>query len=162
LTFELDDAQKLVNQGDLMGARQLLVKMCLNHPNDPLLNYRCACVHDSLGMEEDARPYYENAIRLGLQGECLEGAFIGLGSTYRLLGEHAKSIEVLLEGSRQFPNSRVMKVFEAMALHESGKHNLAVALLLHCIAERPGDQSIALYSRAIQEYAQAYGSLSTL
>jgi tetratricopeptide (TPR) repeat protein len=156
LSSQFDEAHTLVQMGDLEGARQVLVKLCYDHPTDALLNYRCASIHDNLGMEADARPYYERAIRLGLQGENLEGAFLGLGSTYRCIGEYAKSIEVLIEGSRQFPHNLAMKVFEAMALHESGKHNLATALLLHCLVEKPGDESIARYSKAIQYYSQQY------
>ena len=158
----IEEEQKALNMiraGDWAGARPILVKLCKENPENASLHYRAACAHDTLGLEKEAVPFYEAALRLGLTGDELEGAYVGLGSTYRLLGEFSKSIEVLLEGSNKFPDSQCMKVFEAMTLHESGRHNLAVAMLLHCIADKPGDRSVALYRRAIQQYAAEFGKV---
>ncbi|MBS1954533.1 MAG: tetratricopeptide repeat protein [Cyanobacteria bacterium SZAS-4] len=156
---EEKDALQLITAGDLAGARPILVDLCKKQPENASLHYRTACVHDNLGFEREAVPFYETALRLGLVGDELEGAYVGLGSTYRLLGQFTKSIDVLLEGSKKFPNSQVMKIFEAMTLHESGRHNLAVAMLLHCAADKPGDRSVGLYRRAIQQYAMEYGKV---
>lgn len=153
-------ASQMIVAGDLAGARPILVQLCKTNPMSGSLHYRAACVHDGLGLEREALQYYQTAFKFGLKGEELEGAYVGLGSTYRVLGEYAKSIEVLLEGSKKFPNSQCMKIFEAMALHESGRHNLAVAMLLHCVADKPGDPSVAIYRRAIQQYASEYGKVS--
>ncbi|HEY9678262.1 MAG TPA: tetratricopeptide repeat protein [Drouetiella sp.] len=154
---EFEQAQNMRRSGDLEGARKILVRLCEQHPNVSKLQYSCAAVHDNLGLEKEAVPYYETALRLGgLQGPDLAGCYIGLGSTYRLLGEYKKSMEVLLEGSRAFPTTLALKVFEAMTLHEDGKHNLAIGLLIHCLIEKPGDPSITDYSRALLQYAQEY------
>ena len=158
-SLEEEKANKMIVAGDLAGARPILIRLCKDNPENASLQYRAACVHDGLGLEKEALPFYEAAFHLGLQGEELEGAYVGLGSTYRVLGQFAKSIAVLLEGSKKFPNSQCMKIFEAMTLHESGRHNLAVAMLLHCVADKPGDPSVALYRRAIQQYAAEYGKV---
>ncbi len=160
LVEEQQRALNMIAAGDWEGARPILVKLCQEYPEDASLQYRTACAHDTLGLEKEAVPFYEAAIRLGLAGEELQGAYVGLGSTYRLLGEFAKSIEVLLAGSQKFPNSQVLKIFEAMTLHESGRHNLAVAMLLHCVADKPGDHTVALYRRAIQQYGAEFGTVS--
>lgn len=152
-------ALELIAAGDLAAARPILVKLCNENPENASLHYRAACIHDNLGLEKEAVPFYETAIRLGLVADELEGAYVGLGSTYRLLGQFAKSIDVLLEGSKNFPDSQVMKIFEAMTLHESGRHNLAIAMLLHCAADKPADRSVGLYRRAIQQYAVEYGKV---
>lgn len=68
-------------------------------------------IHDVMGLETEAMPYYEQAIANGLEGESLCGAYIGLGSTYRCIGEYDKAITVLETGLQQFPDNDVMKVF---------------------------------------------------
>ncbi len=158
-SLEEEKANKMIVAGDLAGARPILIELCKENPRNASLQYRAACVHDGLGFEKEAIPFYEEALRLGLRGEELEGAYVGLGSTYRVLGQYSKSIEILLKGSEKFPNSQCFKIFEAMALHESGRHNLAVAMLLHCVADKPGDPSVGLYRRAIQQYASEYGKI---
>lgn len=158
-SLEEEKANEMIVAGDLAGARPILIHLCKINPENASLQYRAACVHDGLGLEKEALPFYETAMRLGLTGDELEGAYVGLGSTYRVLGQFSQSIKVLLEGSQKFPNSQCMKIFEAMTLHESGRHNLAVAMLLHCVADKPGDPSVALYRRAIQQYATEYGKV---
>ncbi len=158
-SLEEEKANKMIVAGDLAGARPILIQLCKINPKNASLQYRAACVHDGLGLEKEALPFYEAAFQLGLNGEELEGAYVGLGSTYRVLGQFSKSIEVLLEGSKKFPNSQCMKIFEAMTLHESGRHNLAVAMLLHCVADKPGDPSLGLYRRALQQYATEYAKV---
>lgn len=157
---EEEKANNMIVAGDLAGARPILIKLCDENPDNASFQYRAACVHDGLGLEAEAVPFYVAAFRLGLTGEELLGAYVGLGSTYRLLGQFSKSIEVLLEGSQKFPDNQCLKIFEAMTLHESGRHNLAVAMLLHCAADKPGDQSVAMYRRAIQQYAEDFGKVS--
>ncbi|MBS2003104.1 MAG: tetratricopeptide repeat protein [Cyanobacteria bacterium SZAS LIN-5] len=160
ISAEEQKANQMIIAGDLAGARPILVQLCVDNPDNATYQYRAACVHDGLGLEKEALPYYQEAFKLGgLSNEDLEGAYVGLGSTYRVLGYFAKSAEVLIEGSKRFPNSQCMKIFEAMTLHESGRHNLAVAMLLHCVADKPGDASVALYRRAIQQYASEYGQI---
>lgn len=160
ISAEEQRANQMIVAGDLAGARPILVQLCQDNPDNATFHYRAACVHDGLGLEKEALPFYQEAFKLGgLSDEDLEGAYVGLGSTYRVLGYFGKSAEVLLEGSKKFPNSQCMKIFEAMTLHESGRHNLAVAMLLHCIADKPGDASVALYRRAIQQYASEYGKI---
>ncbi|MFN8550981.1 MAG: tetratricopeptide repeat protein [Candidatus Obscuribacterales bacterium] len=131
ISAEEQKANQMIIAGDLAGARPILVQLCVDNPDNATYQYRAACVHDGLGLEKEALPYYQEAFKLGgLSNEDLEGAYVGLGSTYRVLGYFAKSAEVLIEGSKRFPNSQCMKIFEAMTLHESGRHNLAVAMLL--------------------------------
>ncbi len=74
----------------------------------PQINYQCAWVHDLLGREHEAVPFYERAIEEGLTGEDLEGAMLGLGSTYRALGEYQRAVEALRGGTPRFPNNRAL------------------------------------------------------
>ena len=85
---ELERAVYLRENGRAEEARELLLRLMAENPGDPQLNHQCAWVHDLLGREHEAVSFYERAIEEGLTGEDLEGAMLGLGSTYRALGEY--------------------------------------------------------------------------
>ena len=103
-------------------------------------------------MESEAVPYYETAIALGLSGKDLEGALLGLGSTYRTLGEYEKSKNVFMKGMEMFPNNRAIHVFYSMTLYNLNEHNRAMALLLNCLIESTMDEEILSYKKAIHFY----------
>jgi hypothetical protein len=95
----------------------------------------------------------KRTVEEGLTGEDLEGAMLGLGSTYRALGEYGRAVETLRGGTTRSPNSRAMHVFLAMALYNTGECREAVELLLRNLAETTGDEGISAYNRAILFYA---------
>ena len=150
---ELESAIYLRENGRAEEARELLLELLAEKPDDPQINYQCAWVHDSLGREREAVPFYERAIEEGLTGEDLEGAMLGLGSTYRTLGEYQRAVEALRSGTTQFPNNRAMQVFLAIALYNTGECREAVELLLRNLAETTGDEGISAYNRALLFYA---------
>ena len=78
---------ELRNKGLYKESNLLLVDLAEICSNNAQVNYQCAWSFDVLGEEAKAVPYYEKAISLGLEDENLEGALLGLGSTYRTLGE---------------------------------------------------------------------------
>ena len=150
---ELERAVRLREAGRAEDARELLLKLVAEKPDDPQVNYQCAWAHDLLGREQEAVPFYEHAIEEGLTGEDLQGAMLGLGSTYRALGEYRKAVEALRSGTTRFPNNRAMQVFLAMALYNAGECREAVELLLRNLAETTGDPGISACKRAILFHA---------
>ena len=84
-------------------ARQLLLELHSEFPNDPQVNYQCAWIHDLLGLEHEAIPFYEKAIQTGLTGNDLKSALLGMGSTYRCIGEYHKSIDTFQHALTLFP-----------------------------------------------------------
>jgi tetratricopeptide (TPR) repeat protein len=74
-------------------ARQLLLDLRSKFPEDAQVNYQCAWVHDLLGLEREAIPFYEKAIETGLSGDDLKSALLGMGSTYRCTGEYQKRLK---------------------------------------------------------------------
>jgi tetratricopeptide (TPR) repeat protein len=144
---------RLREAGKLEEARLLALELVAEQPDDPAVNYHCAWCHDVLGLERDAVPFYERAIALGLRGEDLEGALLGLGSTYRGLGEYQNAIETLGKGAAQFPDQRSFELFLAMALYNTGAHAQAMERLLKALAETSSDASIQRYKRAILFYS---------
>ena len=90
MSEDLTRAIRLRKEGRAEEARVILLELAAERPDDPQVQYQCAWVHDSLGREREAVPFYERAIAGGLSGRDLEGAFVGLGSTYRSLGEYRR------------------------------------------------------------------------
>ncbi len=150
---ELERAVYLRENGRAGEARELLLKLAAERPDDPQVNYQCAWVHNLLGREHEAVPFYERAIEEGLTGGDLEGAMLGLGSTYRALGVYQRAVEALRSGTTRFPDNRAMQVFLAMALYNAGECREAVELLLQNLAETTGDEGISAYKRVILLYA---------
>jgi tetratricopeptide (TPR) repeat protein len=146
-------AIRLRQDGRVEESRELLLKLVAAHPDDPVVNYQCAWSHDTLGLEREAVPFYERAIAGGLLGADLAGALLGLGSTYRCLGQYQLAIDALRRGIAEFPNDRSFEVFLAMALYNAGQHAEAAERLLRALAETTADDSIRRYQRAILFYA---------
>ncbi|MEO8611532.1 MAG: tetratricopeptide repeat protein [Chloroflexota bacterium] len=134
-------------------ANALFAQLYAEKPDDPLINYHYAWLHDSLGEEAAAVPFYERAIAGGLQDADLRGAMLGLGSTYRTLGEYKKSVDLLRRGMFRFPEAGEFPVFLAMALYNTKNHAEAMELLLRVIADTADDNGIQNFQRAILFYA---------
>lgn len=135
-------------------ARTLLLALHAEFPNDPQVNYQCAWIHDLLGLEREAIPYYEKAVQTGLSGDDLKGALLGMGSTYRCIGKYQKAKETFEHALDLFPNNHEFKVFLAMTYYNFGEHARAMELLLNSIADTSKDEGIIHYQRAIRFYSE--------
>jgi tetratricopeptide (TPR) repeat protein len=159
---EMDKARSLRHSDEaacnrmLEKARQDLIHLSEIYPEHSKILYECATTHDMLGLEKEAVPYYEKAIALGtLQIEDLRGAYLGLGSTYRCIGEYEKSITILTEGISFFPDDhslKVFKVFLALAKYHVKDFEAAVQILLDILVETSTCEHIQHYSHAIRYY----------
>ena len=152
--MNVESARAMRKEGRHAEARTALVSLAAACPDDAVVQYETACVHDYLGDEAAAVPYYVAAIAAGLPDEELRGAYLGLGSTYRTLGRYADAEGVLVEGLERFPEANELKVFHAMVLHNRGHSKAAIELLLTLLAETSADPGIRGYRRAIAAYAE--------
>lgn len=153
LNKQLQQAIELREQGDADQSRNIILKLLEQNPDNAFLNYQCAWSHDVLGEERNAVPYYEKAIQLGLEEKNLEDALLGLGSTYRTLGEYEKSKSTFLKGKKLFPDNRAIQIFYAMTLYNLKEHDQAMEILLKNLAETTNDEDIQKFGRAIRFYA---------
>lgn len=149
----LINAINLREIGQYEASNQLMLKLIESYPEDPLANYHCAWSYDLLGEELKAVPYYEKAITRGLKDKDLEGALIGLGSTYRTLGRYVESKKTFLKGIELFPANNVMKTFYSMTLYNLEEHEAAMNILLQCLIDTTIDKDIESYRRAIEFYS---------
>jgi len=146
-------AVALREAGEVNEAKDVLLELQREHPEDAEVNLQCAWAHDRLGLEREAIPYYEAAIRLGLDQADRKDALLGLGSTYRTLGRYEEALSTLDRGVEEFPDDGGMKVFQAMALYNNSRGKEACELLLTLLSTTTADDTIASYRRAIEIYA---------
>ncbi|MGA4838110.1 tetratricopeptide repeat protein [Streptomyces sp. G45] len=136
-------------------ARALLVALSERHPDDVEVAYQTAWVHDTLGLEAEALPYYLRAVqRPGLSDDDRRGALLGLGSTYRTLGKYPEAVATLRDAAAEFPDDGALKAFLAMALYNTGDSHEAVSILLKLLATTSRDPAITAYRPAIEFYAE--------
>ncbi|WP_368505135.1 tetratricopeptide repeat protein [Alkalihalophilus sp. As8PL] len=150
---ELEKAIDLRKRGDHKESNELLMRLVEEFYDDALINYQCAWSFDILGEEAKAVPFYENAIKFGLSPTDLEGALLGLGSTYRTLGEYEKSKSTFLKGIELFPDNRAMQTFYSMTLYNLNEHSKAMELLLKCLIATSKDPEVSSYKKAIEFYS---------
>ncbi|MFI7707274.1 tetratricopeptide repeat protein [Nonomuraea sp. NPDC049480] len=148
---ELAQAVRLREEGKRDEARELLVDLARRHPEDAEVAYQTAWVHDQLGLETEAVPYYESALAgHGLSPEDRLGAYTGYGSTLRVLGRYEEALGAFGRGLAEFPGDPALRTFMAMALHNVGRPEEAVSTLLKVVAE---SDKAGGYRRAIEYYA---------
>lgn len=152
----LAEAVRLRRSGHLDEARVRLVALADELPADAQVAYQTAAVHDALGLESQAVPHYRRALSRpeGLSPEDRAGAVLGLGSTYRVLGEYQQAVDTLTAASAEFPENGALKAFLAMALFNVGRHHDAMELLLTLVATTSDDPNVAEYRPAIEHYAR--------
>ncbi|HVA37094.1 MAG TPA: tetratricopeptide repeat protein [Candidatus Dormibacteraeota bacterium] len=148
------EALEALESGRAEEARPAFVELLRAHPDDPQLNYYAAWAHDSLGLEREAIPFYRRALANGLTGEERASATLGLGSSLRWLGAYDEAIDVLEQGTREFPDDRALKVFLAMAYYNMAREREAMEMVLTELAESSADERIRRYRRAIEHYAR--------
>ncbi|MER6944542.1 tetratricopeptide repeat protein [Nonomuraea sp. NPDC000554] len=147
---ELEQAVRLREQGQREEARTILLELAKRHPDDAEVAYQTAWVHDALGLEAEAVPFYERALAdKGLDDRL--GAFTGLGSTLRVLGRYREALETFTRGLEEFPGDPGLRTFMAMALYNEGRAREAVGSLLKLLAE---SGQVGGYRRAVEYYAE--------
>ncbi len=150
---KLKQAEALRKNRSYQESNDILMDLIKDYPDHASIHYQCAWSFDLLGEAAKAVPFYEKAIQLGLSSQELEGALLGLGSTYRTLGDYEKSKETLLKGIEAFPNNRAIQTFYAMTLYNLNEHHKAMELLLTCLIDTTRDEQIINYKNAIAFYA---------
>jgi len=152
LKLKLSEVAELRKNKKHEEAALILRDLLETFPNDPEVNYRMACVCDYMGKESEAAPYYERALANNLS-EDRKGAFLGLGSTYRCLGEYEKSLKVFDQALSEFPSERFLQVFRSLTLFNLGRAEESVSQLLVQLLDTTSDDSIKSYERALRFYS---------
>ncbi|MBA2392817.1 MAG: tetratricopeptide repeat protein [Ktedonobacteraceae bacterium] len=148
------------DQAILEEARTLLLDLAAAYPDNAEIAFQTAVVHDNLGLEHESIPFYLQALSQGLSGPDLERAYLGLGSTYRGLGEYEKAEETLRRGVKEFPHNRALQVFLSMALYNTQHYKEAIEPLLTNLIETTADETLQYFKRPISYYASHLDEIS--
>jgi tetratricopeptide (TPR) repeat protein len=124
------------------------------HSGHPLLTFEVAGAYDTAGREADACARYEEAMRLGLEGDSLRRCLCQYGSTLRWLERYFESREVLLRARREFPDSDSVRVFLALTHNDAGHPDAAVAELLTVITNHADSTDLGRYATGLAGLAQ--------
>lgn len=116
---------------------------------DPDALYEWASVHDYLGMELDAIPFYRAALDRGLSGARRSQAIIQLASSLRNVGEPDAAIGLLREHPGDDITGDAAQAFLALALRDGGHPDEALRTALVALA-----RTLPLYRRAVEDYAK--------
>ena len=141
------------DQTMLEEARTLLLDLSATNPDDAEISFQTAVVHDNLGLERESIPFYLQSLTQGLAGPDLERALMGLGSTYRGLGEYQQAAETLRRGAREFPDNRAIQIFLAMTLYNLQDYKEAMELVLTNLLETTSDEKLQYFKRGMLYYA---------
>lgn len=144
---------QLKTQGRYQEATALALRQLATEPEAAMLHFQLACLYDVQGLEQQAIPCYLAALARDLSPAQRREAWLGLGSTYRALGEYPASLRAFDDGLTEFPQANELMLFRAMALYNLGENKRAVADLLLLLADTSSDPDIRGYQRAIRHYA---------
>lgn len=150
---DLERAIHLRESGQLEEARTLLLELINQEPMNPSVWYQCAWVHDVMELEREAISYYKQSLELGLQEEERQGAYLGLGSTFRTLGMYDEAQLIFEEAIRKYPERREYRVFYAMVRFNQNAYSEAMEILLKQLADTSNDKGIQDYKKAIIFYS---------
>lgn len=150
----IQKAISLRESGDPERAGSLLSVFLRKNPDDAEAHYQMAWTCDVRGMEREAIPHYRRALEGYLSGKDRSGAFVGLGSSHRVLGEYGEAVEALRRGAFEFPKDRAIQTFLAMALYNTGEHRESARILLKNLVETTSDPRIKSYEKALRFYPE--------
>ncbi|MFI1828018.1 tetratricopeptide repeat protein [Streptomyces sp. NPDC020412] len=159
--IELAEAIRLRERGDRESreaARQRLLALSRQWPDDAEVAYQTAWAHDVLEREAEAVPHYRRALAgdgFAAADRC--EALLGLGSTLRVLGRYEEAEATLREAVAAFPDHGGLRTFWAMALYNTGRYEESVRLLLELLATTSEDPTVREFGRAIAYYAADLG-----
>jgi tetratricopeptide (TPR) repeat protein len=134
-------------------AERILQSLLAEDPANGIVAYHMAWLCDNQGREHEAISFYARALEGTLSGEDRRGAMLGLGSSYRCIGEYERSVEILDKATHEFEAHAEFVVFRALALRKLNRNDEAFAIILRQLALTTGDERLAKYKRALLECA---------
>ena len=135
--------------------QRLLLALLDSDTDDPRLMFEWASALDAGGHEAQAVAAYETALRGGLREPHRHQAMIQLGSSLRVVGRPDDAVSVLTAVAAARPESAAAQAFLALALHDSGRGDQAVRLLLEALVAHAADLEDRTYAPALLRYAAA-------
>ena len=145
-------AKELRREDELEASQEILLGLLAEHPNDPLVLHEVGGSYDVMGEEKQAIPYYQKAIKAGLDGDDLQECLVCLGSSHRNVGNFEDAVEILEKAVAEYPENNSGKTFLALAYYSDGREDEAVQLLLELLLDTTSDENILAYADPLDYY----------
>ena len=129
-------------------ARILLERAVTLDPNAAWAWQRLGWVENYSERPRDAIAHFERALRLSPLDPINFNNYVGFGSSYELLGEYDKAVEMYRRGLHERPNTRWLYRHLAGALSGAGRTLEAKAALVELLRSYP-DFNIAKFRQAM-------------
>lgn len=124
-------------------------------PDDPVALEAVAEAYDAAGGLERAVRCYRLALG-GLDGTALRRCYLRLGDALRRDGRLGEAVDVLEAGLDEFPGSRSLRTFLAITLHEQGRSDAAMGLVLEVLVDPTASPDLELFRPAVRERAKRF------
>lgn len=154
LTEGLKEAKKLRQEDELESSQELLLSLLESYPDDPTVLFEVGGSYDVMGYEEEAIPYYNQAIEAGLDGPDLLECLICIGLCQQALGEVEEAVSVLESAHEQFPDDSAIKAFLSLAYYSDERYSEAFELLLGLLLATVDDEQIQTYYDTLDYYRE--------
>jgi len=122
-------------------------------PDDPVALVAVGDAYDECGGTEKAIASYRAAMPR-LDGTALRRCTLRLGDALRRSGDLEGSVAVLEAGLEEFPGSRSLRTFLALALHEQGRTQTALGLVLEVLVDPAPSPDLELFRPAVRARAE--------
>ena len=122
-------------------------------PDDPVALVAVGDAYDDCGGTAKAIACYRAATP-GLDGTALRRCTLRLGDALRRSGDLEGSVAVLEAGLEEFPGSRSLRTFLALALHEQGRTQTALGLVLEVLVDPAPSPDLELFRPAVRARAE--------
>jgi len=149
---KLNIAIKYRTERDFFNSEKTFLGLLKTYEQNCFVNYHYAWLQDLQGNEEKAIKHYLLAIGNGLKNKELADCMFGLGSSYRMIKEYDKSIEIYENAINLFPKNEELKLFLSFTYFDKGNHQKAFVLLLETLAKTNKNKGIEQYETAINGY----------
>lgn len=153
-----EEAAALLRKGDEKSVKQALDiyhVQTQRDPSDPKGWFEYAGAFDFLGREAEALPFYQKALKLGVENLPYDEQprlYVQMGSTLRNLKRFDEAKQLLTKGIEQYPKVEALKLFLALVEYSLGNNKEANKALLQKGLEKPVDDSVKHYLRALTYY----------
>ena len=122
-------------------------------PDDPVAQKAVGEAYDEAGDTERAIACYRRALS-GLMGSEHRRCYLLLGDALRRTGRLAEAVEVFEQGLDEFPGSRSLRTFLALALQEQGRPDAALGLLLEVLVDPMPSPDLEVFRPQVRERAK--------
>jgi|SRR5471030_81826 len=137
---------------DFQAAHVCAGALVKQNPEDVRAQIAAAYACDRIGDESDALTHYEIAWHLGVPEEQRFEFLVGYSSTLRNMGRAQESLDRLQDANKERPVNAALLAFTALALHDIGNVELALATMLDAALKTADGNGLAPYTRALTEY----------